>query len=77
MDASLIDTARQWPENLGSGKPYPENADEHLEDWLTQDPENETAQWALAVFAGRTAPPPKQPQELGLRLLVSVLSADR
>ena len=30
----LIETARQWPEKLGSGKPYPEDVDERLEDWL-------------------------------------------
>jgi hypothetical protein len=29
-----IDAARLWPENLGAGKPYPENVDERLEDWL-------------------------------------------
>jgi predicted Zn-dependent protease len=29
-----IDTARLWPENLGAGKPYPENVDERLEDFL-------------------------------------------
>ena len=27
--------ARQWPENLGAGKPYPADIDERLEDWLT------------------------------------------
>ena len=26
--------AKQWPENLGSGKPFPEYCDERLEDWL-------------------------------------------
>ncbi|HVV71973.1 MAG TPA: tetratricopeptide repeat protein, partial [Verrucomicrobiae bacterium] len=26
--------ARQWPERLGSGKPYPEDLDERLDDWL-------------------------------------------
>jgi tetratricopeptide (TPR) repeat protein len=26
--------ARLWPENLGAGKPYPENVDERLEDYL-------------------------------------------
>ncbi|HWW01390.1 MAG TPA: DUF5107 domain-containing protein [Candidatus Acidoferrum sp.] len=31
----LIDTARQWPEGLGAGKPYPSDIDERLEDWLT------------------------------------------
>jgi predicted Zn-dependent protease len=30
----LIDTARQWPETLGAGKPYPDDEDERLEDWL-------------------------------------------
>jgi Tfp pilus assembly protein PilF len=35
-DASrLIATARQWPETLGAGKPYPADIDERLEDWLT------------------------------------------
>ena len=27
--------ARLWPENLGSGKPYPEYCDERLEDWIS------------------------------------------
>lgn len=31
----FIDSARQWPEHLGAGKPYPEDVDERLEDWLT------------------------------------------
>jgi tetratricopeptide (TPR) repeat protein len=30
----LIQTARQWPEHLGAGKPYPQDVDERLEDWL-------------------------------------------
>lgn len=30
-----IDAARLWPENLGAGKPYPEDVDERLEDFLT------------------------------------------
>ena len=29
-----MDAARLWPENLGAGKPYPENVDERLEDFL-------------------------------------------
>ncbi|MBE0656056.1 MAG: DUF5107 domain-containing protein [Bryobacteraceae bacterium] len=29
-----IDAARLWPENLGAGKPYPEDVDERLEDFL-------------------------------------------
>jgi tetratricopeptide (TPR) repeat protein len=31
----LVGTARQWPENLGVGKPYPADVDERLEDWVT------------------------------------------
>jgi hypothetical protein len=31
----LVGTAREWPENLGAGKPYPADMDERLEDWLT------------------------------------------
>jgi len=30
----LIDRAREWPESLGAGKPYAEDVDERLEDWL-------------------------------------------
>jgi Tfp pilus assembly protein PilF len=30
----LIDKAREWPESLGAGKPYPSDSDERLEDWL-------------------------------------------
>ncbi|NLP10399.1 DUF5107 domain-containing protein, partial [bacterium] len=29
-----IDQAREWPEHLGAGKPYAEDVDERLEDWL-------------------------------------------
>lgn len=30
----LIDSAKQWPQNLGVGKPYQYNIDERLEDWM-------------------------------------------
>lgn len=30
----LIKTARRWPENLGAGKPYTEDIDVRLENWL-------------------------------------------
>ena len=29
-----IQSARQWPENLGAGKPYPDEVDERIENWL-------------------------------------------
>ena len=31
----FIAKAREWPENLGAGRPYAEDLDERLEDWLT------------------------------------------
>ena len=31
----LVGLARQWPEQLGAGKPYLAEVDERLEDWLT------------------------------------------
>jgi tetratricopeptide (TPR) repeat protein len=30
----LIDDAKQWPINLGVGKPYPEDIDERMENWM-------------------------------------------
>ena len=33
----LITKAREWPENLGAGKPYDADLDERLEDWLTYE----------------------------------------
>lgn len=32
---SFIEVSRSWPFNLGSGKPYEEDIDERLEDWLS------------------------------------------
>lgn len=32
-----IDDAKQWPERLGSGKPYEADIDDRLEDWLSYD----------------------------------------
>lgn len=31
----LINDAKKWPQNLGVGKPYDENIDERLEDWMS------------------------------------------
>jgi tetratricopeptide (TPR) repeat protein len=31
---SYISASRQWPENLGAGKPYDTDIDDRLEDWL-------------------------------------------
>jgi tetratricopeptide (TPR) repeat protein len=32
--ARRVEAAREWPERLGAGKPYPENVDERVEDWM-------------------------------------------
>ena len=32
-----VDASRQWPENLGVGKPYAEDIDERVEDWLAYE----------------------------------------
>jgi len=32
-----IDASRQWPENLGVGKPYSEDIDDRLENWLAYE----------------------------------------
>ncbi len=32
--STRVAAAREWPEHLGAGKPYPEDVDERLEDWL-------------------------------------------
>ena len=35
--AARIAAAREWPERLGSGKPYDADTDERLEDWILAD----------------------------------------
>ena len=32
--AHRVAAAREWPERLGAGKPYPEDVDERVEDWM-------------------------------------------
>lgn len=32
---AFVGQAREWPENLGVGKPYADDIDERLEDWMT------------------------------------------
>jgi len=34
---TYISTAKQWPDNLGVGKPYESDIDERLEDWLAYE----------------------------------------
>ncbi|MGE5360036.1 MAG: DUF5107 domain-containing protein [Bacteroidales bacterium] len=38
-DAALrrVNAAREWPEHLGAGKPYADDVDERLEDWLAAE----------------------------------------
>ncbi len=39
LDRALkhVTAAREWPERLGAGKPYPADSDERLEDWIEAD----------------------------------------
>ena len=45
---AAIEKAKQWPENLGVGKPYTEEIDERLENWLNYVcyKKQNNAQWA-------------------------------
>jgi hypothetical protein len=43
---ALVEAARQWPERLGAGKPYPADVDESIEDAI---------QWRVLTRAGRAA----------------------
>jgi len=49
-----IARAREWPERLGAGKPYPADVDERLEDWLE----------AVAFHQLRRGPVPMAPPVL-------------
>lgn len=57
----LIAAARRWPENLGAGKPYPDDVDERLEDWLdavcaeklNRPAESRALMERIAAFANR------------------------
>jgi predicted Zn-dependent protease len=59
----LIDTAREWPESLGAGKPYPTDVDERLEDWLAcqcylkrnSSPEAEQMLSRIIAFSSRNS----------------------
>lgn len=55
----LVARAREWPERLGSGKPYAADVDERLEDWLS------------AAIDGRApgALPPEEPTGVVRRVL--------
>jgi tetratricopeptide (TPR) repeat protein len=41
-----VASAREWPPNLGAGRPYPEEVDERIEDWV---------EWRALRRLGRTA----------------------
>ena len=65
-----IAAAREWPERLGAGRPYAENRDERLEDWLAAEVDRRTgvnvaqaeavqvrlAGWMAGVAVGPAAP---------------------
>ncbi|RPJ71617.1 MAG: DUF5107 domain-containing protein [Acidobacteria bacterium] len=59
-----VAAAREWPEHLGAGKPYPEDVDERIEDWMEaqglerqgKGPAARTALERLAAGASRPGP---------------------
>jgi tetratricopeptide (TPR) repeat protein len=63
-DAALrrVTAAREWPEHLGAGKPYAEDVDERLEDWLAAQclkqgrPAEARALLERLATSGRTKP---------------------
>ena len=76
----LTDTARQWPENLGAGKPYDADVDERLEDWLAsqchlakKDPDK--ARQTLGKIVA--VPANKKNQETGDLLRILALQQSR
>ena len=46
----FINAAKLWPENLGAGKPYQEDIDERLEDWLLYDCYDKLRQTKEAIY---------------------------
>lgn len=64
----LTDAAREWPENLGAGKPYATELDERLEDWIASQchlalKANVAARKTLDKIAA--VPPRPKGQEIG------------
>ncbi|MBN1418747.1 MAG: DUF5107 domain-containing protein [Planctomycetes bacterium] len=74
-----VDAARLWPENLGTGKPYPEDADERLEDFLAaqclvlrdKPAESRETLQRIADFGGRA---PRSDREYGSGPLIHALA---
>ena len=71
----LIDAARQWPESLGAGKPYPSEVDERLEDWLVCqcDLKRNASSDARQMLSRIIAFPP-QPRHLGVGEVIRALA---
>jgi len=56
---NFVNAAKQWPQNLGVGKPYDNNLDERLEDWIgylcySNLGNNKNAQTSLQAIIGFT-----------------------
>jgi tetratricopeptide (TPR) repeat protein len=69
--AKRVAAAREWPENLGAGKPYPENVDERLEDRLEAQCLARLGRVAesRAILDRLGPPPPAVPGSLESRVL--------
>jgi tetratricopeptide (TPR) repeat protein len=61
----FIEKGRQWPEHLGAGKPYAEDVEERLQDWLTYQcqlrdkPPEEARRTLDRILASRPGTPQK------------------
>jgi tetratricopeptide (TPR) repeat protein len=69
-----VKAAREWPEHLGAGKPYPEQVDERLEDWLQALGLERSGRTAEAAAAWKQLGDDRRP---GFGLLLGALALKR
>jgi tetratricopeptide (TPR) repeat protein len=73
--ARRVAAAREWPEHLGAGKPYPEDVDERVEDWMAAQCLERAGKGAEArVLFERLAASPKARGAVGGLLSASALA---
>ena len=74
--AARVAAAREWPEHLGAGKPYPEDVDERVEDWMTAQCLERAGKTAEArALLERIAASPKDRQAVGGLLAAASLAS--
>jgi tetratricopeptide (TPR) repeat protein len=74
--ARRVAAAREWPEHLGAGKPYPEDVDERVEDWMAaQCLERAGKPGEARLLFERLATAPKSRNAVGGLLSAAALAA--